>query len=215
MVDEIDNPRDRIIEAAGEIFAEKGFDTATVREICQAAGTNVAAINYYFGDKQKLYIEAVKRAHRWRMEQAALPNFCADATAEERLAGFIRTFILRIRSAPGDTWHTRLMMREMTRPNTACAAVVQDSIRPQFEILCAILREILPAQTTDEKLHLTAFSVVGQCLFYHLADPVVQTLIEPAEYSGYDVDKLSAHITTFVLSALSPSTVHAVAQSSS
>jgi hypothetical protein len=93
-------------------------------------------------------------------------------------------------------------MRELTHPDAACAEVVQDSIRPQFEILNAILQELLPPDTTDEKRHLVGFSIVGQCLLYHLCDPVVRTLIEPAEYAGYDVDKLSNHILDFVRAAL-------------
>lgn len=201
---DLDTKKLRILEAAGEIFAERGFETATVRDICQLAGANIAAVNYYFGDKQSLYIETVKRAHRWRIEQASLPDWPEGTPPEEKLAGFIHTFILRMRSGPGDTWHTRLMMRELMRPDTACAAVVQDSIRPQFEILLSILRELLPNEVTEEKLHLTAFSIVGQCLFYHLADPVVRTLIEPLEYAGYHVDKLSRHIGGFVHAALAP-----------
>ena len=67
-------------DAAGEIFAERGFDGTTVRDICQRAGANIAAVNYYFGDKQRLYVEAVVQAHRWRMEQAPLPDW-ADGHA--------------------------------------------------------------------------------------------------------------------------------------
>lgn len=199
---DLDTTRERIVEAAGEIFAERGFEGATVRDICQLAGANVAAVNYYFGDKQRLYIEAVMQAHRWRMQQADLPRWPDGTPAEQRLADFIRTFILRIRSGPNDTWHTRLMMRELTQADAACAAVVQDSIRPQFEILIGVLRELLPAGTSDEKLHLLAFSVVGQCLLYHLAEPVVRTLIEPGEYAEYHVDKLADHITRFSQAAI-------------
>src|SRR5690349_6688442 len=57
-----DNPRERLLEAAGEIFAEKGFKGATVREIIDRAGVNIAAVNYYFRDKERLYIETVKHA---------------------------------------------------------------------------------------------------------------------------------------------------------
>ena len=57
-----DDPRQRLLETAGQIFAEKGFDGATVREICRRAGVNIAAVNYYFRDKERLYIEAVKEA---------------------------------------------------------------------------------------------------------------------------------------------------------
>src|SRR6185436_1947870 len=135
----LDTTRERIVEAAGEIFAEKGFDATTVRDICQRAEANIAAVNYYFGDKQRLYVEAVVRAHRWRMERAQLPEWSDDTRAEKKLADFITTFIRRVRTGPEDTWHTKLMMREMANPTAACAELVQSSIRPQFEILLTVL----------------------------------------------------------------------------
>ena len=199
---EVDTTRERIADAAGEIFAERGFDGTTVRDICQRAGANIAAVNYYFGDKQRLYVEAVVRAHRWRMEQARLPEWSADTPAETKLADFITTFIRRVRTGPEDTWHTKLMMREMAHPTAACAELVQSSIRPQFDLLLAILRELFPADTSAEQLRLTGFSIVGQCLFYHLADPVVRNLLTPDEYSELDVTKLAKHVLDFSLSSI-------------
>ena len=58
----MDDTRERLLEAASRVFAEKGYEKATVREICTAAKvSNLAAVNYYFGDKERLYIESVKR----------------------------------------------------------------------------------------------------------------------------------------------------------
>jgi AcrR family transcriptional regulator len=199
---DIDTTRERIIDSAGEIFAQRGFDSTTVRDICQAAGANVAAVNYYFGDKQRLYIEAVVRAHRWRMERAQLPQWSADTSPDEKLTDFITTFIRRVRTGPDDTWHTRLIMREISSPTAACAEMVQASIRPQFEVLIGILRELLPDGANEDDLHLTAFSIVGQCLFYHFADPVVRNLLSADEYNDLHVDKLAAHIASFSLAAL-------------
>lgn len=199
---ELDTTRERIIDAAGVIFAERGFDSTTVRDICQSAGANVAAVNYYFGDKQRLYVEAVVRAHRGRMERARLPEWSADTSPEEKLTDFITTFIRRVRTGPDDTWHTRLIMREITHPTAACAELVQSSIRPQFDILIKILRELLPDISDDKQLHLTAFSIVGQCLFYHFADPVVRNLLSADDYDGLSVEILANHIASFSLAAL-------------
>jgi AcrR family transcriptional regulator len=199
---EADNTRERIIDAAGEIFAQRGFDATTVRDICQAAGANVAAVNYYFGDKQRLYIEAVVRAHRWRMERARLPEWSANALPESKLTDFITTFLRRVLTGPDDTWHTRLIMREISHPTEACAELVQSSIRPQFEILIGILRELLPDDIAEDELHRTAFSIVGQCLFYHFADPVVRNLLDANEYESLGVETLGRHIATFSLAAL-------------
>jgi TetR/AcrR family transcriptional regulator, regulator of cefoperazone and chloramphenicol sensitivity len=189
--------RERVVEAAGEIFAERGFEGTTVRDVCQRAGANLAAVNYYFGDKQRLYVEAVIRAHQWRMARATLPLWTADTPPREKLADFIAAFLQRVLVGAEGTWQTRLIMREIAQPTEACAELVQASIRPQFEILIGILRELLPANAPEENLHLIAFSVVGQCLFYHFADPVVRNLLSSEEYGGLDVAKLGAHIAQF------------------
>jgi AcrR family transcriptional regulator len=162
----------------------------------------VAAVNYYFGDKERLYVEAVVQAHRWRLDQAQLPAWEADVSPREKLADFIETFFKRVLGGPEDTWRTKLVMREIMQPSHACAEVAQSNIRPQFEILQSILRELLPADTTDEELHLTAFSIVGQCLFYHVAGPIFRNLIDQQEYSTWDVQKLAQHVTEFTLPAL-------------
>jgi TetR/AcrR family transcriptional regulator, regulator of cefoperazone and chloramphenicol sensitivity len=197
-----DTTKERITTSAGEIFAERGFDGTTVRDICQRAGANVAAVNYYFGDKQRLYVEAVCQAHRWRMEQFPLPPWSDDTSPETKLSDFIATFVRRVRSGPGATWHSKLMMREMANPTDACAELVQSSIRPQFEVLLHILRELTSDDVPLEKLRLTAFSIVGQCLFYHFADPVIRNLLSANEYASFDLDVLSRHITDFSLAAI-------------
>lgn len=211
---DLDKTRDRILEAAGMMFAERGFEATTIRDICQAAGANVAAVNYYFGDKERLYIAAVVRAHRWRLDQAALPDWDANTPPREKLADFIVTFFRRMFGGPDDTWRTRLVMREIVNPSAACAEIAESNIRPQFEILQAILRELLPADTSDEALHLEAFSIVGQCLFYHMANPIIRNLIEEREYATYDVERLAAHVTEFSLAAIEAKTArHSSAES--
>jgi AcrR family transcriptional regulator len=199
---EIDTTRERIADAAGQIFADRGFDGTTIRDICQRAGANVAAVNYYFGDKQRLYVEAVCQAHRWRMEQYPLPPWEEGTPAETKLADFILAFVRRVRSGPDGTWHSKLMMREMANPTEACAELVQSSIRPQFEILLEILRDLMPADATREQLRLTAFSIVGQCLFYHFADPVIRNLLSDEEYAALEIDRLARHITDFSLTSI-------------
>ena len=59
-----DPTKSRLLEGAGEEFAEKGFELARVRAICDRAGANLAAINYHFGDKEHLYVEVLREAHR-------------------------------------------------------------------------------------------------------------------------------------------------------
>ena len=68
-----ESTRRRLLEAAEVIFAEKGFKHANVREICQQAGANVAAVNYHFGGKEQLYIETVRHAYQSLSKGAQLP----------------------------------------------------------------------------------------------------------------------------------------------
>ncbi len=199
---DLDTTRVRILEAAGEMFAERGFEATTVRDICQSAGANVAAVNYYFGDKERLYVEAVVQAHRWRLDQAQLPTWDSDTPPRQKLSDFILTFFRRVLGGPDDTWRTRLVMREIMQPSSACAEIAQSNIRPQFQILQGILRELLPEGRCDEELHLVAFSIVGQCLFYHVANPIISNLVDEDEHDSYCIEKLAAHVTNFTLGAI-------------
>ena len=50
-----DNSKARILEAATSLFAQKGFDGTSIREICKKANVNLCMISYYWGGKQELY----------------------------------------------------------------------------------------------------------------------------------------------------------------
>jgi AcrR family transcriptional regulator len=198
-----DDARTRLLQAAGPIFAEKGFQAATVREICDRAGVNVAAINYYFGDKERLYIEAVKEARRIKADPAPFPAWAADVAPEIKLRQFIQTLLRRMLSHDAAPWPTRLMMREILDPTSACKELAQEYFRPEFEMLLKILSEMLPPGTPEHRRRQIGFSVVGQCAFYRLAGGVVAALVDEQELSKrYQVEELSRHITQFTLAAL-------------
>src|SRR5262249_14825688 len=152
-----DATRDRLLMAAGEVFAEKGFEKATVREICQAANVqNIAAVNYYFGDKQRLYIESVKHAHQVQVEQLPLPAWGPETKPEEKLRGFVHTMVARLTADSWLAWQEQLMMREVANPTGAVVELVQQFIRPHFEVLLSILDEMVPKETPDVQRHQAA-----------------------------------------------------------
>ncbi len=197
-----EDPRVRILTAAGPIFAEKGYQAATVREICSAASVNVASINYYFGDKENLYIETVRQARQMRTDQVPMPSMSAEMPAEDRLLKFIQTLLTRMIGGEETTWQSQLMIREILQPTKACVRMVEEYFRPEFQLLLEILDALLPADTPLHVRQQIGFSVVGQCLFYRVARNVVSTLVSPeirAEH--YTVDRLAGHITALVLAA--------------
>lgn len=198
-----DDTRTRILNAAGPVFAEKGFAEATIRDICQAADVNVASVNYHFGDKEQLYIETVTRAHELKVRQVHLPVWSEETPPGEKLRDFIRTLVTRMLGPQSAPWQSTLMMREVLHPTAACQALVKDHFRPDFNVLLGILRELLPVETADYKVHQIAFSILGQCLHYRVAGDVVALIIDEKERDEhYGLEQLADHITEFSLAAL-------------
>ncbi len=191
----------RLLDAAGEEFADKGFELARVRTICERAGANLAAVNYHFGDKETLYVEALREAHRCGMEP---DDECFDAELSPalRLRSFIHHFLGRVLSMnrPED-WQHRLMLREMIAPTTFSEILVREGIRPRFERIKALMAEICP-EADDRRLNVLVFSVIGQCLHYKMARRITERLIGHEGYGALDLEFLTDHITSFCLAAL-------------
>src|SRR5580704_17569476 len=123
-----DDTKNRLLEAAGQIFSDKGYEQATVREICDRAEANLASVNYYFGDKKRLYIDAVRQAQCVCVGQVPMPEWDPAMPAVERLRAFIHTMLSRMLYAERPAWHLGLMLRELASPTAACAEVVEDDI---------------------------------------------------------------------------------------
>jgi AcrR family transcriptional regulator len=194
-----DDPRQRLLEAAGEIFAERGFDGARVRTIIKRARANLAAVNYYFRDKERLYIEAVKHAACGPEEAPAWPTGTPPAV---KLRDFIRQMVRHLFDPNRPAWHARLMMREMAQPTSACAELVRDYIQPRAAVLEGIIRELLPTEVPRWKRLMTAFSIVGQLLFYVSHKPILEQLAGPEALKHFDAATVAEHVTDFSLRAL-------------
>jgi AcrR family transcriptional regulator len=197
----LEDPRRRVLETAGQIFAEKGFEGATVREICKRAGANIAAVNYYFRDKERLYVEAVKSAACGSVETTPMPAWPVGTPPTVKLRDFIRVMVGRLMDPDKPAWHARLMMRELTEPTSACAEWVRDYVRPNAEVLGGILVDLLPPGTTGFKRYLTVFSIMGQCLHYMQCKPVHERLLGD-EYARITPEVVADHIAEFSLAAL-------------
>jgi TetR/AcrR family transcriptional regulator, regulator of cefoperazone and chloramphenicol sensitivity len=206
MVHEIeitDATRLRLLEAAEEVFAEKGFEAAGTREICVRAGVkNVGAINYYFQGKERLYAEAVKFAMRTCVQGVPFPDWPKGVTAEKKLRDFIRVMMARIMEIP-KVASMNLMMREITRlmPSIASSEAIRENIKPMADLLKDILEEMLPDVPHDRRI-LIGFSVIGQCLYYRQNRIVGEVLFGKKVTRNFDVDYLSEHIADFTLAAV-------------
>ena len=195
--------KQQILTAAGPVFANHGFKAATVREICKAASVNVAAVNYYFGDKQQLYLETVRLAHRQKSERLPMPEWPETVSPKEQLYEYVHVMLQRMLGEQ-DMWQTHLMMREVMRPTDACRSLVEDYFRPQFERLLKIVDQLVPHPVSKEKSHQLAFSVIGQCFFYLAARDTFPMMITKREMkSHFSIDKLANHIASFAYAAIS------------
>ena len=154
--------RRKLLTAACEVFAKKGFRDATIAEICRQAKTNVASANYHFGGKEALYVES------WRFAfEKSLQNYppdggvAPDSPVEDRLRGRILSVMRRI--IDPQSHELDIFYKEMANPTGLLAGTIQQSIEPVFRGFAAIVRELLGQQTGEQKVRLCLMSIRAQC----------------------------------------------------
>jgi AcrR family transcriptional regulator len=197
-----ENTRDKILNAAGEIFAEYGFEGATIRSITERAEVNVAAVNYHFRDKAELYNRVVADACSAR---AAWRDAMAKPTdsPEERLRALISHFLEYMLGPDRPAWKRRLMAREMANPTTALDELIEKNIRPlRDELLIPTLRELTGDRFSRRQLSLIGSSVMGQCLYFHQSRPIIERLNPDFKIGKAEIQEIADHIARFSLAAI-------------
>lgn len=193
--------RERLIEAASEIFIEHGYKAAKIRDIVRRAGANVAAVNYHFNGKEGLYAEVIRQHAAQAIEDFA-PAAGAPRAPDARLRHYVRTFLKRLLANNVQSRMARLIARESVEPTAAFDLVVERFVMPQHVVLHDTVRALLGADVSEERVRRASMSIVGQCLYYWTARRVVTRLDPDLEYSAGQVDRLAEHIVEFSLAGL-------------
>ena len=202
MTDEVsarERTRARLVEAAREVFAEHGFQGATVREICRRADANVAAVNYHFGSKHGLLSEALN-FNRLKALQSATEE--SEASPEMRLRMFIQDFMLMLLDENNASRQCQMMARELADPTPALDKIVIEAIAPLHEFMGRLVKEIAGKKMRDVDVRRSVYSILGQCLFYRNSHPVLQRMNPALHYDRKEIEAIARHIADFSLLAL-------------
>ena len=192
--------RNKLLDAAGQVFAEHGFKAATVREICARAGANVALVNYHFGDKKKLY-EAVLM-HSLGSIGPEVRALKSDLPPTEVFRETVLATARRILRPGRPTWHFQLMTHEMMQPTGALKKIIDEVMRPIYDRSRAVIAILLGLPADDEKTRLCAHSVISQIVHYAQGKPVNALIWPELELTPERIEQIGNHIADFSLAYL-------------
>jgi AcrR family transcriptional regulator len=197
-----DVTRDKIIESAGEVFAEVGFHNATIRDICSRAGANVAAVNYHFRDKLGLYTEVLASCLVTQQAAALNGKSAHPQDPKEALKKLICGWFERNHASGRPAWLARIMAHEMANPTPALDRVTE-SMGTNYLRFRAIVGKLIGLSPDDSRTRLCVHSIVGQILHYSQARPTLERLWRDLNLDDPEWRRTIAdHIVEFSLGAM-------------
>lgn len=193
----------RLLEAAGQVFAEQGFQASTVREICARANANVAAVNYHFRDKMGLYVAVLRKSVGADSPQSFQLLARNNKDPEAALRAIIQQTLHRMFDiGDSNAWHARIMAHELAQPSAALDRVVEEVIGPNYATLRKIISRILGTTPDHDRTRLCAHSIIGQVMHYSQGRQVISRLWPKLAFTKDRVDQIADHITEFSLNSL-------------
>jgi AcrR family transcriptional regulator len=194
--------RRRLIDAAGQVFAECGLHAATLQEITDRAGVNKAAINYHFRDKFELYAAVVRYCLSFQNTDPTPKE--TSGPPQARLRALIAHIIKEIVDPSKPLWRAAIIDHELAQPTAALDAVMDELIEPRIRLQRDIVRRILGPRASEEKVARVTLSIMSQCLIY-LHDRRIMARLHPVlAQDDSRPEEVARHIAEFSLAALRP-----------
>jgi AcrR family transcriptional regulator len=184
-----DLTRQSILRAAINLFAEKGFEGASVRDIVGRAKVNQAAINYHFEGKEGLYAEVLKAALDALTRQAADAAALADLPREAALRQFVHEQLRPLLHRDEAARYMRIFAWESVQPTKVMRKFMATNATPYLRRSLDLLRRFLPTDTPERDLMCAAIWLMGQCSIFvrnreNFAQPPFAMKIDEAFVDG-------------------------------
>lgn len=201
--------RERLLEAASELFAQRGFRRASARDICLRAGANTAAICYHFRGKRGLY--AAVLMHVPTARGGHLPGTGSEGGSGEpaslRLRQFIHGWLAQLLGEGFDAWQAQVAARELADPVGGLSREAQDAAMRPLVQLEALVREILP-HARDTVVRSSTLSIAGQCLFYFNGRAIIERLYPSHKMTSEEIQLTADHINRFSVAGIAVALGH-------
>ena len=188
----------RLLDAAGELFAEKGFRLAGTREICRKAGTDIAAIHYHFGNKENLYEAVLRYADNLLVD--AIPTFAVSRSREARLREMIEWVLAQCFAQGQPEWRWRFIEQATIALTPGLRAFFNSKILPLYQALDSICREFLGKDASQQQVRFATRSILGQCFYYRHFRVLIGGQGET--FSNEHLHELADHVLEFSLAGL-------------
>lgn len=172
--------KERILENAEVLFAQKGFHGVSIREITTAAKCNMASVHYHFNNKMNLYLE-VFRARWIPREKRMYDAFLASLEGEKEpvpskiVTALARTYLKGPLTDEEHRRHRQLIIREMNNPTEAFELAANESMRPLFETLYNLLKPSL-YKGPEGNLIFDIMSIFGIVLYLNYSRPIISLI---------------------------------------
>jgi TetR/AcrR family transcriptional regulator len=167
--------RSALLAVATPLFAEKGFNGVSVREIAGFAGVNVSMISYYFGGKEGLYGAVLTEQFAVLRRVAEIAQMDTDPLNKFEL--YVRATVARYRRNP---FLLRFYTSELTNPTPCFTTIVKPAIQGVVKILQEFFTDGLSHHQFREGLDPTdtALALAGMINFYFLLEPATGELVD-------------------------------------
>lgn len=185
--------------SALRLFADKGYEGATTREICDAAGANISSIRYYFGDKAGLYRAAFTEPMGDTPCGANLAAY-GELELPEALKLLFRDFLEPLKRGEETRLVMKLHFREMIEPTGVWQQEIDAEIKPQHEALVGMLTRHLGLSAIDLDVHRLAFSIIGMAVHFYVGLDVVSNIAPEMLDSVHAIDLLGERLAGYAWS---------------
>ncbi|MEM1330942.1 MAG: CerR family C-terminal domain-containing protein [Planctomycetota bacterium] len=200
--------REKLLNAALKLFAERGRDSVSLRDIAAEAGVTHGSVRYHFGTKENLYIAAVMRlgTHSERVfdgKPRDLPDTFSPEQARDYLRGFVRRFVAFQARAGADPLAAQGLLRaEISREGGPDPVFFERVIKPGHDHVKRLFALMLPDVQDDRTLEILAFNLIFQCVMIRIGRGIITRLFHAETLSPQIVDQISELIITVTLGGI-------------